>query len=523
MNGSKPLGEVLVEERLISREDLQAALDVQRDTGKPLGKVVLEMGLVSEEGLVEAVAGQLGVPYIDLAAGPPPTAVATLIPKEIALQHAIIPVELTDGAIVLAMAEPMNQAAIREVDQLTGCRVRPALATRHRIVEAIEAAHSESPILDPMYDTLADSLGPAAAHPEATKELSMHEMLERLVAEGGSDLHLTVNTHPAARLRGSLVRWEDLPILQASDLRRCIYSILTQRQRESLEANLELDLAYSLPGTGRFRLNVYFQKDAIAAAIRAIPFEIRPLADLGVPARVSEFANLPRGLVLVTGPTGSGKSTTLAGVIDIINSTRDDHILTVEDPIEYIHQHKRCVVNQREVGADTKGFANALRSALREDPDVILVGEMRDLETISTALTAAETGHLVFGTLHTQSAPEAIDRVIDVFPPHQQQQVRVQLAATIQGVVTQQLLRTVDGFGRVIACEVLVATPAVRNLIREGKTHMVYSAMQSGGKHGMVTMDQSLGDLVKARKITYELGLERCHSAEDYARLAGKV
>jgi len=351
----------------------------------------------------------------------------------------------------------------------------------------------------------------------------MQDLLERMIADGASDLHLTVGSHPAMRVRGSLVRLEDYAVLQPSELRKAVYSILTQRQREHLEANLELDMAYAMHGLGRFRINVFFQKDSVSAAVRAIPFEIRPLADLGVPAKVAEFAHLPRGLVLVTGPTGSGKSTTLAAVIDIVNSERSDHILTVEDPIEYVHSHKRGIVNQREVGADTRSFANALRSALREDPDVILVGEMRDLETIQTALTAAETGHLVFATLHTQSAPEAIDRVIDVFPPHQQQQVRVQLAATLQGVVTQQLLPTLDGAGRAIACEVMLATPAIRNLVREGKTHMIYSAMQAGGAHGMQTMDQSLAHLVKAGKLRFELALERCHNHEDFKRLCGRM
>jgi twitching motility protein PilT len=227
--------------------------------------------------------------------------------------------------------------------------------------------------------------------------------------------------------------------------------------------------------------------------------------------------------VLVTGPTGSGKSTTLAAVVDIANNERDDHILTVEDPIEYLHRHKRAMVNQREVGGDTHTFADALKHALRQDPDIILVGEMRDLETIQTALTAAETGHLVFATLHTQSAPEAVDRVIDVFPPHQQQQIRIQLAATIQGIVTQQLVKTADGVGRVVACEILIATPAIRNLIREGKTHMIYSSMQAGGAYGMQTMDQALADLFKRRTIEYETGLERCHNAEDYARLCGRA
>jgi twitching motility protein PilT len=307
--------------------------------------------------------------------------------------------------------------------------------------------------------------------------------------------------------------------LTPSELRRMVYAILTQRQREKFENDLELDTSHSVPNVGRFRLNVFVQRDSVGAVLRAIPFKIVPLEKLGIPAIVGSLANLPRGLVLVTGPTGSGKSTTLASVVDVVNTTHAFHIMTVEDPIEFIHTHKRCVVNQREVGEDTKSFSEALRHVLRQDPDVILVGEMRDLETISTALTAAETGHLVFGTLHTQDAPQAIDRVIDVFPAHQQQQIRVQLASALQAVVTQQLLPRAGGRGRAVACEVLIATPAVRNLIREGKVHQICSTMQGGGKYGMQTMDQSLAQLVKSSAVTMEVALERCHHEDDLRRL----
>ena len=282
---------------------------------------------------------------------------------------------------------------------------------------------------------------------------------------------------------------------------------------------MELDTSHVVPGVGRFRLNVFQQRDAVGAVFRAIPFDIVSLEDLGLPAAVRQFADLPRGLVLCTGPTGSGKSTTLAALIDIINATKPLHIMSVEDPIEYLHHHKTAVVNQREVGEDTKGFAEALKHVLRQDPDVILIGEMRDLETISTALTAAETGHLVFATLHTQDAPQSIDRMIDVFPAHQQQQIRTQLATTIQGVVTQQLLPRARSKGRVVACEILVATPAVRNLIREGKTHQIYSTMQAGAKFGMQSMDQALAQLVKKGVIDREIAEERCSNPEDLSRL----
>jgi twitching motility protein PilT len=271
---------------------------------------------------------------------------------------------------------------------------------------------------------------------------------------------------------------------------------------------------------GRFRVNVFFQRDSMGAVMRVIPFEVVPFGQLGLPAAVSEFAKMPRGLVLVTGPTGSGKSTSLASLIDLINIERRVHIMTVEDPIEFLHAHKTAIVNQREVGEDTQSFSKALKHVLRQDPDVIMVGEMRDLETISTAITAAETGHLVFATLHTQDAPQSVDRIIDVFPSHQQQQIRVQLAAALQGVVTQQLVPTVAGTGRVVACEVLVVTAAVRNLIREGKTHQIYSSMQAGGRYGMQTMDQSLADMVKAGKISLDAAIERCANEEDLRRLS---
>ncbi|MBK5308268.1 MAG: type IV pilus twitching motility protein PilT [Frankiaceae bacterium] len=349
------------------------------------------------------------------------------------------------------------------------------------------------------------------------------DLLVHVLDQNCSDLHLTVGAHPTVRLNGHLTPLEDYPVLTPPVIQKTLYAILTQKQREKFEENLELDFAYALPGRARFRVNIYKQRDALGAAFRLIPFEIKALEDLGVPPTVGNFAMLPRGFVLVTGPTGSGKSTTLAAVVDMANRNRREHIMTVEDPIEFLHQHKGCLVNQREVGEDTWSFKNALKHVLRQDPDIILVGEMRDLETIEIALTAAETGHLVMATLHTQDAAQTIDRVIDVFPPHQQQQVRVQLAGALQGVVCQQLLRTADGKGRVVATEILVATPAIRNLIREGKTHQIYSAMQAGAKFGMATMDQHLAELVKKGTITYDAALEKCHHVEDFQRLCGRA
>jgi twitching motility protein PilT len=357
----------------------------------------------------------------------------------------------------------------------------------------------------------------------AGQGIQLADLLEALIVCGGSDLHLTAGASPTVRLHGVMRPIEDTQRLTPSEIQRMLYAIISQKQRERFEENLELDFAYPLPGRARFRVNVYKQRDSLGAVFRIIPSDIKPLEQLGLPPQVGNFAGLTRGFVLVTGPTGSGKSTTLASIIDLANRTRHDHIMTVEDPIEFLHRHQNCVVNQREVGEDTLSFGNALKHALRQDPDIILVGELRDLETISVALTAAETGHLVFGTLHTQDAAQTIDRVIDVFPPHQQQQIRVMLAGALQGVVCQTLVKTADGRGRAVASEVMVATPGVRNLIREGKTHQIYSAMQAGAQHGMVTMDQSLAELVRRGLVSYEQGLEKCHHVEDFNRLVGRI
>lgn len=359
---------------------------------------------------------------------------------------------------------------------------------------------------------------PAPAAPP--KVLSLDDMLSEVHRRGGSDLHLTVGVPPMMRLHGKLMPL-DYPMLKPGDTHDLCYSIMTDDKRKVFEQSQECDFSYSIPGVSRFRVNVYFQRHSVGAAIRLISVNIRSFEELGLPAIVGELVKKPRGFILVTGPTGSGKSSTLAAMIDVINSSRSEHIMTVEDPIEFLHNHKKCVVNQREVGSDTQSFAQALKHVLRQDPDVILVGEMRDLETIHAALTAAETGHLVFATLHTQDAPQTIDRIIDVFPPHQQQQVRVQLAGTLQGILCQQLLATTDGAGRAVAVEVLVPNSAVRNLIREAKTHQIYSVMQTGSKFGMQTMDSALADLFQRGKITRETALTKAGDPESLKALIG--
>jgi twitching motility protein PilT len=348
----------------------------------------------------------------------------------------------------------------------------------------------------------------------SARKYSIDDLLERTVAAGASDLHITTGTEPAIRVNGVLERLEDLEPLDADDTQQLLYRIMSTEQQKHLEIKRQLDISYSLAGLARFRVNIYFQREALGAAFRLIPAKLKTLDELGLPPVLHELATKPRGLVLVTGPTGSGKSTTLAAVIDEINSTRRDHIMTIEDPIEFLHRHKRCIVNQREIGPDATSFAEALRGALRQDPDVILLGEMRDLETIATALTAAETGHLVFATLHTQDAPSTVDRLIDVFPAAQQEQVRVQIASTLQAVVTQTLLPRADGNGRVAALEILIPDDAVRNLIRQAKVEQVYSIMQTGGKRGMQTLEQSLAELIGRGLISQETALSRSSRPE---------
>jgi twitching motility protein PilT len=355
----------------------------------------------------------------------------------------------------------------------------------------------------------------------AEKAIDFADIITQMIQRGASDLHITAGAPPTIREKGTLRPLPGYAPLTPNQTRAIIYGILSNDQRQRLEEHLQLDFAYSVPRMARFRINCYFQRNAMAAAFRLIPSDIKTIEQLGLPHQLHEFVTKPRGLVLVTGPTGSGKSTSLAAVINEINEQRHDHILTIEDPIEFLHRHKNCIVNQREIGTDAESFALGLKAALRQDPDVILVGEMRDLDTISTALTAAETGHLVFGTLHTQDTSSTVDRIIDVFPPGQQEQVRVQLSMTLQGIVTQQLLPRADGSGRICACEILMPTPAIRNLVREGKTHQIYSVLQTGGQHGMQTMDTALAELVRAGVITRALAESRSSTPGELRRLTG--
>ena len=479
-----------------------------------------------------------------LATTPARTAPPTSAPEAPVAPVPVAPVPVVAAPATLAsapaLAAPMTLAPAPALAAPVALAVAPApMAPQDLVVPLQPSALPAPPVTSAGGGVAVAAAAPASASQAAaeapaqavrvgaedTSEDSnfLTDLLVQVLDTKASDLHLAVGAAPTVRMNGHLTPLEGYPVLTPQVIQKVMYAILSQKQREKFEEELELDFAYSVPGRARFRVNIYRQRDSLGAAFRLIPYEIKPLEDLGVPPGVGNFAMLPRGFVLVTGPTGSGKSTTLAAVVDMANRNRRDHIMTVEDPIEFLHEHKSCLVNQREVGEDTWSFKNALKHVLRQDPDIILVGEMRDLETIEIALTAAETGHLVMATLHTQDAAQTIDRVIDVFPPHQQQQVRVQLAGALQGVVCQQLVRTADGKGRVVATEILVATPAIRNLIREGKTHQIYSAMQAGAKHGMSTMDQHLAELVRKGIVTYDMALEKCHHVEDFQRLCGRA
>jgi twitching motility protein PilT len=567
------LGDILVQHGVIDQQQLATAEAHQSKQGGSLAKSLFELGMATEGQLMQALATSLGMEYVDVSAGSVDRNVVAMLSQQTAEELTVLPVRF-GGAddVIVAVAEPVNDEVLQRLASELGTAVTPALTSRRSLVEAIKAlapdmpaqpepilareeleqelvgvgassapaeadgglppppapgtrsSRRRGPALDETSQDVDELLGDSRlTMSEEEPEIDLDHLLIEVLNRGGSDLHLTTGLPPTIRINGDLTPLDDYPKLMPDELRKMLYAIMTQKHREKFENELELDMSYSVPGKARFRVNIFQQRDAMGSVMRLIPFEIMPLEKLGIPEQVRNFAYLPRGFVLVTGPTGSGKSTTLASLLDVVNETRPVHIMTVEDPIEFLHQHKRAVVNQREVGTDTHGFTEALKHVLRQDPDVILVGELRDLETIQIALTAAETGHLVFGTLHTQDAPQTIDRIIDVFPPHQQEQIRVMLAGALKGVVCQTLLKTADGKGRHVATEVMITTSGIKNLIREGKTHQVYSAIQAGAQYGMVQMDASLADLVKSGKVTYDAALEKANDVNEFNRLCGRA
>ena len=535
---SRRLARALVASGYAEEEAIAPHLAEAGGTDMPLGTVLIARGALPATVVVNTLSQLTRLPAIDLFADPPTAEAIRMLPTGLSGDHKAVPIRMVDQRLLVAFAEPPELADVRALGELVGHELLPVLADPI-VIEQILRAHGAEPgggppaAPPPTPEGVAPAPAPASSGPvpatehrengngatatgEAGLSLHVNDLLRYAVSIGASDLHLTAGLAPSVRLHGALRPMDDVPALDPTALRELIFGILPQAQRERFEADHELDTSHTIAGVGRFRVNLALQRGTITAALRPIPHEIPEFESLGLPEGIRRFTELRRGLVLVTGPTGSGKSTSLASLVDIINRTKPLHIVTVEDPIEFLHDHKRSVVSQREVGSDTESFSEALRRVLRQDPDVILVGELRDLITISTALTAAETGHLVFATLHTLDAPSTIDRIIDVFPPTQQEQIRIQLAASLQGVVTQQLVPTEDGQGRAVAAEVLVGTPAIQNLIRGAKTHQIYSLMQTGGQHGMQTMDQSLALLVRRGVVTEGVALDRCRSEEDF-------
>jgi twitching motility protein PilT len=499
----------------------QQAADLLADsarTGISLVNRLVAGRLVSQQVLAQGLANGAGLKYVPPSHLKPAARAVELLSAEQAHDVRGLPIMVDHAQAVVAFALPPTPQQLGLVRALVHCPVVPVIAEVDALRRAMVSAYNGSGEREPPTESeLTARVAESEGGQNGGDAIPGHidDLLECLLEMQGSDLHLSAGAKPAVRVHGALRAIDRFGRLNPDRIKQLVYDVLSEKQIAAFEHEMELDMAYAIPARSRFRMNVFRQRGSIGAVLRVIPFEIPPFDRLGLPPAVRGLADLPRGLVLVTGPTGSGKSTTLASLLDIINRSKPVHIISCEDPIEFLHTHQRAIVNQREVGQDTVSFASALRRVLREDPDVILVGEMRDLETIHMALTAAETGHLVFGTLHTQSAPQTVERIIDVFPPEQQGQVRVMLATTLQAVVTQQLVPSRDGKGRVVAAEVLIATPAVRNLIREGKGYQIVTQMQSGAQYGMVTMDQSLAALVQAGRISYETAAERAANVDD--------
>ena len=550
---ARRLAQALVSGGYADETRVSALVDESARLGLSFASLLISTGVTSAEVVLGVQSQLTQLPVVDLGSHKPAAYALEVAPVSVVREFGAVAFELQGEQLVVAFADPPDANDLRTLASMVGHDVVPVLADPREIekvwgsmaelevppvavgatVEASavalgDAGHVSAPgsVAEAAAAVMAEAASAATVNMSATakmgagndgEETALHidDLLRYAVNSGASDLHLTAGMPACIRVNGAIRTIEGCAVLDSENIRSMIFGVLPQTLREKFEAEKELDTSHSVPGVGRFRLNVFQQRGTVASVLRAIPHEIPPFDSLGVPEAIRAFTDLRRGLVLVTGPTGSGKSTTLAALVDIINRTKPLHIVTVEDPIEFLHTHKRAIVNQREIGQDTVSFAEALRRVLREDPDVILVGEMRDLETVSMALTAAETGHLVFGTLHTQDAPQTIDRIVDVFPTNQQEQIRTMLSAALEGVVTQQLVPNMDGTGRLAACEVMVCTSAIRNLIRSSKTHQIYSLMQTGGQYGMQTMDQALAKLVREKKISEAVAFDRARNEED--------
>ncbi|MHB0936032.1 MAG: PilT/PilU family type 4a pilus ATPase [Armatimonadota bacterium] len=500
---------------------IRQAVEAADAEGVWVGKKLVDDGLFSGDELAELLSRELDIPLANLeGCRPEPEALAQ---SDLAFcrRHYLVPVRLSLDCLYLLMANPLDTEVIGALAAKTRRKVEIAVAPIDRLLMLAQSwyAAEPAPALAAAMPAIFHhrSAAPATDEDQTPYDCGIADMLKQIVDAGGSDLHLTAGSPPRMRLNGQL-KAMPLPKLMPHHLVALVSSLMTERQRQHFEEELELDFSFGMEEVGRFRANIFIQRGSVGAIFRAIPSIIPTLDALGMPLVLHNFVKLERGLVLVTGPTGSGKSTTLAAIIDEMNRTRCSHIVTLEDPIEYVHWHGKCEINQRQVGADTKSFLTALKHVLRQDPDVILIGELRDLETITAAMTAAETGHLVLATLHTNGAAETIDRIVDVFPPTQQPQIRLQLATVIEGVVSQVLIPRKDGRGRVCAQEIMTVTTAVRTMIREGKTHQLTSVLQSGGQSGMQTMDRALTTFVERDLIAVTEALKYCRDPEVFKR-----
>jgi twitching motility protein PilT len=529
---ARRLAQSIVSDGYANDADVAPVLSEATAQGTSFSALLISRDVTSQEVVLGLLSQLTRLPVVNLEHDRPSDQALAAMSPAVGREYGAVGYRFDGPQLTMAFGDPPDEEDVRALSALVGYVVVPVLANPLSIGHLLDSIPEPAPAPSPPSQGNGSAAGNGTAsaasngghpsgllqsqHGEGSGEaLHLDDLLRYAVSVGASDLHVTTGLPACVRLHGAIRPIEGCPVLDNETIRDMVFGILPQTLRERFEAEKELDTSHSIVNVGRFRVNVFQQRGTIAAACRTIPHEIPPFDVLNIPESIRSFTEMRHGLVLVTGPTGSGKSTTLASLVDIINRSKPLHIVTVEDPIEFLHTHKRAIVNQREVGQDTASFSEALRRVLREDPDVILVGEMRDLETISMALTAAETGHLVFGTLHTQDAPQTIDRIVDVFPTNQQEQVRTMLAGSLEGVVTQQLILDSDGTGRLACCEVMICTSAIRNLIRSAKTHQIYSLMQTGGQYGMQTMDQGLAKLVRAGRITEAVAFDRCRNEED--------
>jgi twitching motility protein PilT len=524
------LARLLSQQGLLPDHVLDGLINKARTLQEWIGEVAVDEGMCTYLEIATAISRQLKLPLVNLATVKVDPNVLERVSIETCKQRDVLPTGIDPSHLYLAMANPLDEDTLRTLRDLYRVEIVTAVVPLDDLRKSIDiwyrnVANQRTAQGQPTQPSFTDrgatavmSSFSATLTNMAPESIGVDELLSVMFENKASDLHLAVGSPPMMRVHGELMPM-NFPVLNPTAIQTMLYAILTDVQITQFERHWELDFAYSIPGMSRFRVNIHRQRGTVGGVLRTIPVEIPSLDTLRMPRVIREFTERPRGLVLVTGPTGSGKSTTLAAMIDEINRTKRTHIVTIEDPIEFLHKNKMSVITQREVGADTESFTTALRHVLRQDPDVILIGEMRDLETIAAALTAAETGHLVYATLHTTSAAQTVDRIVDVFPPHQQEQIRAQLATVLEGIVCQTLLPVIDGKGRACAQEILVGTSAVRTLIREGKGHQITSVLQASAKYGMCTLDASLRDLVLSRRVSFDEAVKKSSNPEDFKAL----